>query len=84
MNGTQKIMMLVRREVWENRSLWIAPVAIAGVILLSVLFSTSPIDGNENLWFERNHSPVVVGLSQRDAIYAGLYASLTLVQMFAG
>ena len=28
------MLWLVRREVWENRSLWIAPLAVAGVILV--------------------------------------------------
>ena len=28
------ILWLIRREVWENRSLWIAPLTIAGVILV--------------------------------------------------
>jgi ABC-2 type transport system permease protein len=82
MNGTNKIMMLVRREVWENRSLWIAPVAIAGVILLSILFGTTPLDGNEHFWFQRGHSPME-GFGKRDAVYAGLIASLTAVQLFA-
>ena len=30
----QHALMLVRREFWENRSLWIAPLVIAGVILV--------------------------------------------------
>ena len=27
------MLWLIRREVWENRSLWIAPLVVAGVIL---------------------------------------------------
>jgi ABC-2 type transport system permease protein len=29
----------VRRELWENRSIWIAPLIVAGVILLGFVFS---------------------------------------------
>jgi len=29
----------VRRELWENRSLWIAPLAAAGVLLLAVIIA---------------------------------------------
>jgi ABC-2 type transport system permease protein len=30
-----KLVMLIRREFWENRSLWIAPLIVAGVVLLA-------------------------------------------------
>ena len=33
----------VRRELWENRSIYIAPLAVAGVILFG--FSDQPIAG---------------------------------------
>ena len=36
--STHKVLMLIRREIWENRSLWIAPLVLAGVILFSAAF----------------------------------------------
>ena len=33
-----KLLMLIRREYWENRSLLIAPLVVAGIILLSAAF----------------------------------------------
>jgi hypothetical protein len=30
-----KVLMLIRREFWENRSLWITPLVISGVLLIS-------------------------------------------------
>ena len=32
------MIWLIRREVWENRSLWIAPLVVAGVILIISAF----------------------------------------------
>ncbi|HET7755900.1 MAG TPA: hypothetical protein VI195_03070 [Steroidobacteraceae bacterium] len=32
------LLMLVRRELWENRALWIAPLAVAAVLALGALF----------------------------------------------
>ena len=35
----QPFYWTVRRELWENRSLWIAPVVAAGVLLLALVIS---------------------------------------------
>ena len=37
----QQLATLIRRELWEHRALWIAPLAIAGIMVLCVLFGTS-------------------------------------------
>jgi ABC-2 type transport system permease protein len=37
MNRT--FMTLIRREFWENKSLWIAPLAVAGVLLCGAMFA---------------------------------------------
>ncbi|HYL03906.1 MAG TPA: hypothetical protein VEU54_10870 [Steroidobacteraceae bacterium] len=34
------LVMLVRRELWENRALWIAPLAVAALMLLGALVAT--------------------------------------------
>jgi ABC-2 type transport system permease protein len=40
--------MLVRREFWENRSLYIAPLVIAGFIVFSSVFTVIAIPGDSN------------------------------------
>jgi ABC-2 type transport system permease protein len=80
-----KVLMLVRREFWENRSLWITPLVISGVLLISAAFSGGPItDGGGGLHF----GPQVSGddlltpdAGKRDGIYAGYIGVLTLVQL---
>lgn len=39
------MMMLIRREYWENRSLWIAPLAVAALILAAVIFGSAHTSG---------------------------------------
>jgi ABC-2 type transport system permease protein len=88
MISANKVLMLVRREVWENRSLWIAPLAIAGIILLSAAFSATPFDGGDHRdWMgpgtgpeEMRHLP---DADQRTLVYAGILSMLTVVQLFA-
>jgi len=41
------MIWLIRREVWENRSLWIAPLVVAGVILIISAFGGIHV-GNGN------------------------------------
>jgi ABC-2 type transport system permease protein len=80
-----KVIMLIRREFWENRSLWITPLVMAGVILLSAAFSGGPVgDGHGGMHFGpqvdvdgmMNPDP-----AKRDGIYVGYIAVLTLMQL---
>jgi ABC-2 type transport system permease protein len=34
-----KLLVLIRRELWEHRSLWIAPLLVSGVLMLAVMFA---------------------------------------------
>ena len=43
MSATRPMYWSVRRELWENRSIYIAPLAVAGVALFG--FSLSSIAG---------------------------------------
>jgi ABC-2 type transport system permease protein len=36
----------VRREVWEHRSVWLAPIAVAAFLLFALLFGMSHFTGN--------------------------------------
>jgi ABC-2 type transport system permease protein len=80
-----KVLMLVRREVWENRSLWITPLVISGVLLISAAFSGAPMaDGHGGMHFGPAMNPDVLPSgdpTRRDGIYAGYIAVLTLVQL---
>src|SRR5437773_10588476 len=40
MSATRRMYWSVRRELWENRSIYIAPLAVAAVILFGFLIST--------------------------------------------
>ncbi|HXZ59227.1 MAG TPA: hypothetical protein VEG26_03540 [Steroidobacteraceae bacterium] len=43
------LVMLVRRELWEHRSLWIAPLAVEAVLLVSVVIGRINMDLPEQL-----------------------------------
>jgi ABC-2 type transport system permease protein len=92
------ILWLIRREFWENRSLWIAPLAIAGVILVLTAFGGVHIGQNESFWFGTGSSDLesmspadrerMMGAlgeigDKRQMIYAFTLAMLTMVQLFA-
>ncbi|MDB5462959.1 MAG: hypothetical protein JWP23_1348 [Phenylobacterium sp.] len=40
LSATRPFYWSVRRELWENRSVYLAPLAVAGVVLVGFLFST--------------------------------------------
>ena len=81
------VLMLIRREFWENRSLWIAPLVIAGIILVSAAFSATPFDATNMHpgWF-RGPDPTTSRTSRTStsasSIYAGVLSMLTVVQLF--
>jgi len=80
-----KVLMLIRREFWENRSLWITPLVLSGVILISAAFSGAPVvDGHGGMHFGPAMNPDALPSAdpaRRDGIYAGYIAVLTLVQL---
>lgn len=51
MSSATNVMMLIRREIWENRSLWIAPLVMAGVILFSAAFGGVHVGGGHSFSF---------------------------------
>jgi ABC-2 type transport system permease protein len=86
MNSSRKLTMLVRREVWENRALWIAPVVLAGVLLVSIAFGQFHIGGGDHFWLNPSSSDVQrmdPDASTREKIYAGAIIVLTVVQLFS-
>jgi ABC-2 type transport system permease protein len=93
------MLWLVRREVWENRSLWIAPLVIAGVILVTAAFggihvgngdefsmgwnSDSGIDLSEEDRQNIRSAIATAPLDKKQMVYAITLATFTAVQLFS-
>jgi ABC-2 type transport system permease protein len=87
------VLMLIRREVWEHRTLWIAPLALAGVILVVALFGGVHIGKGDDFWFgyhdgalsDAQRQEMVRAMSPpedvRKGIIAGVMSMLTVVQL---
>jgi ABC-2 type transport system permease protein len=87
------ILMLIRREIWEHRSLWIAPLTVAGVILIVALLGGVHVGNGDDFWFgyhDEGMSPdqrahLVKQMSPPDdvrkGIIAGVFSMLTIVQL---
>jgi ABC-2 type transport system permease protein len=92
------MIWLIRREIWENRSLWIAPLVVAGVILVIAAFggihvgdagnfhvgwnSDSGIDVSDQ---DRQHIREAMSaapLDQKQIIYAITLSTFTAVLLF--
>lgn len=48
-----KYQLLVRRELWENRALWLAPLIAAGLVILSAAFGSFNL-GPDNVSLENS------------------------------
>ncbi|MBS0362960.1 MAG: ABC transporter permease [Proteobacteria bacterium] len=62
-NKVQPFRWSVRRELWEHRSILIAPVAIAAVVLVGFLISTAGMPGRrvQTLQLDAAHQALVMG-----------------------
>ena len=49
MSPRQKYLTLVRRELWEHRSLWIVPVVVAGLLLCAAMFGALHVGNGINI-----------------------------------
>ena len=90
------MLWLIRREVWENRSLWIAPLVVAGVILIAAAFGGIHVGdgGNFNLGTsdsgiklseqdqENIRNAMSQTLDQKQIIYAITLSTFTAVLLF--
>jgi ABC-2 type transport system permease protein len=70
--------MLVRREFWENRSLWIAPLIVAGVVLLASATGGVHIQGDGP--FKDELSGLGAVLAEPQVMYLGAMGLFTLFQ----
>ena len=93
------MLWLIRREVWENRSLWIAPLVVAGVILIIAAFGGIHVgDGSDvSLGWDSDSGPDIseqdrenirsamatAPLDKKQIIYAITLSTFTAVQLFS-
>jgi ABC-2 type transport system permease protein len=76
--------MLVRRELWEHRSLWAAPLTVAALLLLSALLThgaaqVDPADTAE--WLDPQKKAILFALAQW-GLTVPHYLVMVLVQTF--
>jgi ABC-2 type transport system permease protein len=92
------MIWLIRREVWENRSLWIAPLVVAGIILVIAAFGGVHVgNGNDvSLGWDSGSGAhmsdqdresirsamATAPLSKKQIIYAITLSTFTAVQLF--
>jgi ABC-2 type transport system permease protein len=92
------MIWLIRREIWENRSLWIAPLVVAGVILVISAFggihvgdhgnfsmnfdSDSKIDISEHDRETIRSAMATAPLDKKQIVYAITLSTFTAVQLF--
>jgi len=82
------MLWLIRRELWENRALWIAPLVIAGVILVVAAFGGVHVGENDAFWMgtaseKHDMHGFNQDLDHRRMIYAFVLSMLTITQLFA-
>jgi ABC-2 type transport system permease protein len=88
MKAATNLPMLVRREVWENRSLWITPLVISAIILISAAFGGIHAGGDGNFSFGPQPSDedlqhmLASSADRQQAIYGITIATFTAMQLF--
>lgn len=83
-----KLLMLIRREYWENRSLLIAPLVVAGIILVSAAFGGIHTGDNGSFSFGTSDGPseaevaaLAGSLDKREMIYGVTIMSFAAFQL---
>jgi ABC-2 type transport system permease protein len=80
-SAASTLVMLVRREFWEHRALWIAPLVVAGLLALMAAFGRAQIDRDDLRGLDG-----VVGADKRVAVLTmsqwALSVPLYLVLLF--
>ena len=93
------MIWLIRREVWENRSLWIVPLVIAGVSLVAAAFGGIHVGDKGNFWMSGDSESGIhlsdhdresirgamatAPLDKKQMIYAITLSTFTAVQLFS-
>jgi ABC-2 type transport system permease protein len=77
LSSIRLIYWSVRRELWENRAIWIWPLAVAGAVLLGLLLST--LDLRHNL-----HATLELAPEQQKNTFAEAYNFAAFMVSAAG
>ncbi len=93
------MIVLIRREVWENRSLWIVPLVIAAVLLLAVSVGGLHVNNNNFSFGTGSDTSAFQDMSETDRamvadairehadkvdiVYAMSISALTTIELFA-
>jgi ABC-2 type transport system permease protein len=64
--------ILIRRELWEHRSLWIVPLVVAALIIIAAMFPHSAIRLDDNDLAE---------VRQHASVFAQFHSALTVPQL---
>ena len=83
-----KVLMLIRREFWENRALWITPLVVAGIILLVSVFGGMATGDKHTFAFGTDEGPskaavanMAGSLDKPELIYGMTILSFTAFQL---
>jgi ABC-2 type transport system permease protein len=77
-----KVLMLMRRELWENRSLWIAPLVVAGVLLLAAAAGNVHMQSDGESPFSGAFAVLNAILKQPEIGYISAMGVFTVLQFF--
>jgi ABC-2 type transport system permease protein len=84
------MLWLIRREIWENRSFWIAPLVVSGLVLIAAAFGGIHVGNGPGgeFWFgwqsdgEMDHmAPAAAEAAQSEITYGKTMAMFTVVQL---
>ena len=81
MSATRPMYWSVRRELWENRSIYIAPLVVAGVVLIGFLIATigramATVDPAQRTAVLTERNTFAVGVIMATAIIVGVFYCL--------
>jgi ABC-2 type transport system permease protein len=77
------ILMLMRREFWEHRSLWIAPLVVAGVLLVISALGGVNYNDDGHFWIGSHDKFDQLPAEQRDQIMERMKPEADVREMIA-
>ncbi len=82
------MMLSIRREIWEHRALWIAPLVVTGVLMLTAALGGVNVGEHGGFWIgthdgeQIDHSRHTPSSEDHRLLVGGMMAGLTSVQLF--
>jgi ABC-2 type transport system permease protein len=78
MNQNNKYLTLARREFWEHRGLWMAPVIAAGLLLVGALFGAMSFENGRGMGMNLGSPPADAGAQMGAFTLLGLSTMIGL------